>query len=563
LAQMITDRGKPTEIVWEQDESDVQRAPKGKPSLGPPIPREGDPLSSIQSQFFPGVVALDLSDLVGTYNAQWFLSSLDGLTIQNVRYVQTNVPNEVHNVVEFMQWRNLRLIVDRGPAPFQTIAVPLPESACFQGALMTKKGTRTADNKQFAWGATVMFNPFELPDKSPAGLLAKIKYTVTISQSYLFGAPDADIEPSGSVVAVKVWPVMTVSVTSNDSKGFPPPSFAADLKIVVAPRLTRPDQHRPAAQFPNSALRDTNVVSIFTDSNDLSRGIPGKPGTFLVPNQPSWDRVFDYCEPDVRTELEFDAVVFPRSLASTKPFIAASPSSVLLNCRRVGGQGEFDNAHIHPWVGFDDPSSSSGTNQNSPKFIEAPIAADEVIHMHWRWGVGVPQGVDSGAFPTPADAEKFRRAFRGFDPQSNQPNNLDGAPLIPADQSLRIKLANPGHDVADPTGGPLDLQSTVIWYSPTWHAPKNGSYTQFFVHGFACAYRLKPFQLKLIASFTVLTNADLLDAPSFPQFGYHGLRFDSSGNQRILTASASIPPGLSRNRIGLGSSPVDKDLFTP
>jgi hypothetical protein len=563
---MITDRGKPTQIVWDQDEKDVQRVPGTKILQGGvlPVPRQGGLLTNVTSQIFPGVPGgfPVLPDPSGFYTAEWFLSPSDGLTVQNVRFVQANVSDEVHKVVEFMQWRNLRLIVDRGPAPFQTIPVTLPDSTCMQGALMTQKGTRTVDNKTFAWGACVMFNPFDLPDKSPAGLLSNIKYTVTVSQSYLFGAPDADIEPSGSVVAVKAWPVMTVSITSSDPKLFPPPSFAADLKLVVAPRLTRPDQHRPAPQFPNSALRDTNVVSIFSDTNDLSRGIPGQPGPFLAPNKPFWDRVFDYSEPDVNTEIAFDAVVFPRSIASTKPFTAASPSSSLLQCQRVGGQGEFDNVHIHPWVGFDDPTSSSGTNSNSPKFIEAPIAADEVIHMHWRWGVGVPQGVKDGSFPTPADAENFRRSFRGFDPQANQPNSLAGAPLIPADQSLRIKLGNPGKDVSDPPAGPLDPNSTVIWYSPMWHAPKNGAYTQFFVHGFACAYRLKPLTL-LGGLITAVDNSDLLDSPFPPSFSYHDLRFDSSGNQNVLTASGSAPPGLSRNRIGTGSPPVDKDFFSP
>jgi hypothetical protein len=555
MARMVTDRGKPTEIIWQEDERDVRRLPGGKIVPGMvPVPHQGDPLAKVESEVMPAVPGVpDVPDGMGFYQADWFLSPTNGLTIQQVRYVSADL-SERHNIAEFMQWRNLRLLVDRGPGPFQTIAVPLPESACLEALLITKPGTRTSDGKLFAWGASATFQPFHLSDTSPAGLLAGITYTVTITQSYLFGAPATDIEPSASVVAVKVWPVLTVSVISSDPVRFPPPSFTADLKLVFAPRLTRPDQHRPL-QFPNPGRRDTNVVSMFADTNMLTRGIPGQG---FPPNKPFWDRVFDYTEPDLRNEIEFDAVVFPRSLASTNPFIIGTPATTLLQCQRVGGQGEFDNVHIHPWVGFDDPSSASGTNPASPSLVEAPLAADEVIHMHWRWGVGISQGVNDSDFPSPADAENLRRSFLGYDPNGNLPNSLAGAPLIPSNQSLRVKIAAPNHDVSDPTGGPLDPASTVVWYSPTFHTPQNGGYTQFCVHGFACAYRLKGLS-KL--GFTE-KNSHLLDDPFPPQFSYHDLRWNGSSKQQIAIASTALPVGLSRNRIGTGSTPVDSGFFS-
>jgi hypothetical protein len=558
VAKMVTDRGKPSEIVWEQDEKDVWRMPFSKLDSGiPPAPLEGGPLTDVVSDVMPAVPGVpDTPDLPGFYQAKWFLSPSDGLTITEARYVQANVPtDQIHRVAEAMQWRHLRLIVDRGPSPAQIIPVSLPASACTEAALMTKPGTRTADGKKIAWAATAMFQPFRLPDSSPAGVAAGIVYTVTIAQSYIFAAPAADIEPSASVVAIKVWPQMTVTVVSSDPAKFPPPSFAADLRLVFAPRLTRPDQHRPAQQFPDAGRRDTNVVSVFTDSNDLTRGLPGQG---FPPAKPEWGRVFDYGEPDMATEIEFDAVVFPRSLASTNPFTIATPASTLLQCQRVGGQGEFDNVHIHPWVGLDDPSNASGTNPASPSLVEAPLAADEVMHMHWRWGLGIPLAVSDKAAPTPEAVEALRASFRGYDPQSNRPNNLNGAPLIPIDQSLRIKIAAPGHDVSEPTGGPLDRGTVVVWYSPTYHQPNNGAYTQFFGHGFACAYRFKP----LSALGLTVSNADLLDDPLIA-FSYHSIRWDGSGNQQITSASRAKPPGLSRNRIGTGTPPLDLSVFTP
>jgi hypothetical protein len=304
-------------------------------------------------------------------------------------------PDQIHNIVEFMRWRNLRLIVDRAPAPLkdlQVIAVPLTENAprsypnhAAGHAHQRRQDLRLGRERDF-----------------PAVSLSGHKPCWSGGPDNLHGDHRSVLPLRGSGrrhraqrigSGRQVWPVLTVSVVSSDPVGFPPLSFAADLKLVLAPRLSRPDQHRPA-QFPNTFRRDTNVVSVFSDTNTLTRGIPGQ-FVLLGPNKPFWDRVFDYAEPDLHSEMEFDAVVFPRSLASTNPFIVASPATTLLQCQRVGGQGEFDNVHIHPWVGLDDPSSGGGTNPTSPALVEAPLAADEVIHMHWRWGVGIPQGCET------------------------------------------------------------------------------------------------------------------------------------------------------------------------
>jgi hypothetical protein len=556
MAQMITDRGMPTEIVWQQDENDVRRLPGDKIVAGIlNVPHEGGLGTRVVSKGMPAVLGVP-GDLPGFYTAEWFLSPSDGITIKAVRYEQSEIPNQIHKVVEFMQWRHLRLIVDRGPAPFQVIAVPLRESACLIATLIQQPGTRTSDGKVFAWAAGAIFEPFDLPDKSPAGMAAQVFYKVTVSQSYLFSAPAIDFEPSASIVSVSVLPILTVSVVSSKPIAFPPPSFAADLKLVFAPRLTRTDQNRPAEQYPDDGRRNTNVVSVFCDTNAFwDRGIPGQVNLpQLTPTPPGWNVVFDYAEPALVNEIDFDAVVFPRSLAFTDPFtVIPSEGSFPLKCVRVGGQGEFDNVHIHPWVGFDDPLSASGTNPASPALVEAPFAADEAIHMHWRWGVGIPQGVRDGP-----GAEDLRRSFRGYEPRGNVANSLPGAPLIPSNQSLRVKIAAPNHDVSDPTGGPLDSATTVLWYSPVFNAPQNGAYTQFCGHGFAYAYRFKGLSIGL-----TMTNADLLDDPLIVPC-YHSVRWDNQlvpfNKQRVPVASTAAPKGLSRNRIGT-DPPVNEPKF--
>jgi hypothetical protein len=527
---MVTDRGKPTEIVWSQEAQATQVLPMNVPRVNSPNRFIG-PLQPL-----PPVAGVP-GDLPGKYQAEWFLTPTDGLAVQNVRYVQS--PTESHNIVESMQWNHLRLIVDRGPAPVQVIPVPLPDSKCVEAVLITQPGTRTNDGKVFAFAASASFQPFRIPDP----LAPRVSYTLTITQSYLFGAPARDIEPSASVVAVKVAPLMTVAVETSDPN-FPPPSVAADLKLVFSPRLTRPDQHRPLPQFPNSSRRDTNVVSMFCDTNIAARGTPG---AGFPPTDPNWDVVFDYGEPDLGKEIEFDAVVFPRSAASSNPYKLIGPigAKKTLLCQRVGGQGEFDNIHIHPWVGLDDPTGAGKADPASAALVEAPLAADEVIHMHWRWGTFIPDAAK--------DDENLARSFRGYD-VSGIANVLSGAPLIPPSLSLRVKIADPNHDVSDPTKGLLDPRATAVWYSPIYHNPLNHGYTQFCGHGFAFAYRLKD----LVKGLSV-TNANLLDDPSVV-FSYHSVRWASAGQQRIPTASRVA--GLQRNRLGTGSPPVDQSSFT-
>lgn len=546
MARMITDRGKPTQITWQQDAAQVQVLPSSVPRANSGATRIGpmQPLPAV-----PGVT--DDPDLPGSFQADWFLSASDGLTVTGVRYIQTaaSPPTlEAHAVVEFMQWRHLRLIIDRGPTPFPVLLVPLPDTSCSEAFLITLPGVR-ADGKVFAWAAGASFGPIHVPDPGTPATI----YTVVVSQAFLFGAPAADIEPSKSAVAVKVYPVLTVTVESSDPIGFPPPSFAADLRLLFAPRLTRDDQHRPAAQFPDTGRRGTNVVNMFCDANDLTRGIPGG---FT---KPTWDVVFDYGEPDLSNETEFDAVVFPRAQVQTNPYTLTGPVTSqlkILPCQRVGGQGEFDNIHIHPWVGFDDPSDAANTGQTNIALIEAPLAADEVIHLHWRWGVPIPVAAATNTHLTPTDRDTLARSFRGYSAQGDA-NVLDGGPLIPPSQSLRVKIAHPQHDVADATGGPLDPTQTVVWYSPTFHVPANHGYTQFCGHGFSLAYRLKDLPTPFFLPDQ--HNADLLDAPSL-LLSYHELRWNSGGAQRVPTASSL--PGLSRNRLGTGSPPVDQPNFT-
>src|SRR5262249_25804875 len=192
------------------------------------------------------------------------------------------------------------------------ISVPLLASQCSGGFKISRPGVRK-DGKKFAAAVGATFR-VQLTDPRNNDF----RYTVDIKEAFLLSAPAADQEPSGSAVAIKVYPTLEVSIASNNPT---PPSFAADLKMIFAPRLTRPDQHRPDSQFvPNLGEpdpRDTNVVSLFCDTNNLARPVPG---AGFPPTPPFWSYVFDYAEPNLVFETAIDAVVFPRSAAKPDLF---------------------------------------------------------------------------------------------------------------------------------------------------------------------------------------------------------------------------------------------------
>lgn len=559
-----TDQGTPNEIVWGQTEQQVRRIP-WDPNQ---VPVEGAANTGVPSMPLQPPVPGVSGDLQGVYTAKWFLTQGNGLTVTEVKYnpfLPTGQKLPPHRVVEFMQWSNLRLIVDQGPTagqvpPGRVLPITMSASLVEEAWLATEPGIRQSDLKVFAWGAGIKFSPFKVQD----GLDPNVTYTVRVQQSFLFGAPATDQEPSAKAVLVKVYPLLTVKVESSDALVssvnpplHPPPSFAADLKLVFAPRLTRPDQHRPDPQFPLGDSRiNTNVVNLFCDTNSRSRPIPG---TGI--NKPFWPNVFDYGNPEITSETAFDAVVFPRSDTNLKDCTITGPMALsasgvpplTFGSNRAPGQGEFDNLHIHPFVGYDDPRSAFGTTDQSHALVEAPLAADEVVHLHWRWGGTIPDSAVAAGHP------ELVPSFMGYtDVPDNRPNLLPGAPLIPANQSLRIKIANPASGSPDnPPTGSLDPTQTVVWYRPILHQPGQGKPSQFFGHGFGLAYRLDPFSL--MWGKLHVTDTDLLDASIL--LNYHDLRWVGVGPgfQSIPTTPAGSD--LARNRLGPGSPDLDNFTF--
>jgi hypothetical protein len=141
---------------------------------------------------------------------------------------------------------------------------------------------------------------------------------------------------------------------------------------------------RNGATWSSVSLKNEQANSaLFTAEVESPPGI-------APPRFPIWNRVFDYAEPDLQREYAFVAVN-PFLVTKEDPFTVASftpPSDVgqkkEFEIARCDRQGEFDNLHIHPYVGFDDPAGAGKTGDQTKSMVEAPIAADECIHLHWR-----------------------------------------------------------------------------------------------------------------------------------------------------------------------------------
>jgi hypothetical protein len=271
-------------------------------------------------------------------------------------------------------------------------------------------------------------------------------------------------------------------------------------------------------------------------------------------------------------------VVYPRTATDSREFTvnwqAAWPTGVVvqdprrmgrLKVVRVPGQGEFDNLHIHPYLGFDDPRGAGETTNRSFALTEAPLGGDEMVHMHWRWGLHLAKT---------AASEHLARTIMGYsaDPTDPEPwHKVPGAPLIPANQSLRIKICRPDED----DNKPWDHERTGVIYRATAHEVEFGKPSQFCGHGLGLAFHLE----ELLFNATI-TNQDLLglgfrplgSPVAAPGSSYHSFRWAtfvlSAPNDRRLWQRvpwAGDIPGLSRNRLGVpsvkGEPPLALDVL--
>jgi hypothetical protein len=503
--------------------------------------------------------------LVGRLSLDWWLDPIAGLSMQNVQFTELIGwnPGAVHVLAQSLQWRNLRLIFDGSP-----LSVDLT-GACTGVALIDRVGTRSSDNKQFGFALTAQSIVVNVADPRP--LAANVSYAVIVQHAYLFGMPAADQEPTHTVRAIKIYPTLTVSLIPYGTlpASMAPPDIAADMKMVHAPKVTRDfdptvnheGQRLPTASYKPTANNDPKdiiwkpggVVSYLgCDTNDESRPLPG--GKY-VPTAPEWDRVFDYIIPGIRNEMIIDAVVYPRGARGKRPrfTIPWSPamfvgSSIDMTCYREPGQGEYDNIHITPYLGFDDPTTddpTAATAATNYPWIEAPLAADEAIHLHWRWGSAVPAGAQNVGV-SPAEFMGWQDLPAASNSPPPRPNQIAGAPLIPPNQSLRIKVTcGPsagavGDNTNDPSSSSpakMTTDAVTVWYMATAHQPSIGTYSQFFGQGFGLA-----MHMETLTSFVAEEDNWELLTYNLVKPNYHNFRWNSFGQQRVPNGEPALIP---------------------
>lgn len=577
-----TGAGTPNHVIWDGNPIHLPASmfPRGTVQSNGTVQPVG--ASSIQSleniASFPawtGVVHPGTTwyDPPGTWHAKAWVDTAWGLSLSDLRFDETapggGAPRK-HVLAAFLQWRNLRLIFE-DPNASNEVSISMGPAQVQAISIFPKGGQRqSGDKKRFAWGinSTSIVKGLQDP-RSIHGT-----YDVTFRHTYLVGAPALDQDPGAAVYAIKVFPTLTVTIQAmydgrplqtSDNWPYQHPSIGADLKMVHAPRLTR--NWAAGEMYPNGQRRkDAHYVPLnvpvgtpvlkpkvapagdvfayaVNDTNDEARPDPGDfqssdqwldwpiPGT--GPQPPYWDVMFDYINPWIKRELAFDAVVHPRRPRATpRPMFKVfwPGSKNVLKCYREPGQGEYDNLHVSPYLGFDDPShfDPSGAATEYP-LVEAPLAGDEMIHLHWRWGPANPGRAEKeGLHPD---------AYKGWsDGPNSRPNTTPGAPMIPAHHSLRIKVARawpPFDDNADnPPNQPayLDTDRIAVWYSTIAHRPKLGTPTQFFGQGYSLGYYLRPATSwgLTIENWELLTNTGYPPLLSIRKPGYHDLRWKYS-----------------------------------
>jgi hypothetical protein len=360
----------------------------------------------------------------GTWHAKAWIDTNWGLSLSDVQFRETaaGTTQPIHHLARFLQWRNLRLIFEDVST---TVSLEVRTAKIKVISILPGGGKRLSDNKTFAWGINATSTLEGIGD--PRSANANVTYNVEILHTYLIARPKTDQDPASAVLAIKVFPTLTISLqafrdrvpmSATGPSGLPAPSIGADLKMVHGPKLTRDvdasvnhaGQRRPDRQYlpplldPQLApappvpfgpfvpvdspeLGPGDVFAYASaDSNDPARPNPADiPATwdpivpFFSPQPAYWDVMFDYVNPWIRYEQAFDAVIFPRrSRALPRPRfdIHWRGASGLLACYREPGQGEYDNLHISPYLGFDDPVLPDPVTPTLYPLVEAPLAAD-------------------------------------------------------------------------------------------------------------------------------------------------------------------------------------------
>lgn len=232
-----------------------------------------------------------------------------------------------------------------------------------------------------------------------------------------------DFEPSGLVYAARFSPHMML-VSNYEIKW-----FKAEITLI-----------RPAKTMQGMAEDMNSEVGtiLITETNTPITPIPPQypiSGKLL----PYWDNLFDghNFEPMLNNEY---VVVDPKGKhvpKDTKVINYPISNPPKYSNRQVGaltGQGVYDNIHMAPTMKAPKEIIKlrpEWKNELS-KIIMAPVCFHDCLHMHWRWGWWLGAGWLALEDAAP---------FWGFNAEG-KPNSVQGAPQVPPNQEIRIRVNN-------------------------------------------------------------------------------------------------------------------------
>ncbi len=243
----------------------------------------------------------------------------------------------------------------------------------------------------------------------------------------------ADFEPGGVLGAGRVYPhVMVLS-----SRGV----AQVEAKLAVDRPAAEAMKHDPE-------MMDKIGPLLVTDTNEQRNLFSFAP---FPPPLPVWSNFFDYWDASPPTNKEFKVVDWSLGQRTVSGAIQRERSSATMRALsgiyesssdfvKFAGQGEWDNLHMAPRMKFTSTvQNGSPTIQN---IVMAPFCVHDCFHTHFRWGTL------AGSLPM------SNKGFSGRTPYAT-----DGAPLVPADQVVFLKLtssaANVGFEYRAVQGGTI------------------------------------------------------------------------------------------------------------
>lgn len=285
------------------------------------------------------------------------------------------------------------------------------------------------------------------PHSSVPNTLRVSGLRIAVVVTLVCGKERNDFDPKGVLGAGRINPMFMV-LSNKQLK-----TVTATVKI-SRPARSRMDPDTPTEHQHNhgSMTMDGDVMLpeigavFFTDKNP-------SPNIFELISSPDWTDFFDYYEVDPKIGESFVMVYPPKSKPGGEVkdttgnalevqtaeqafnILTGRPSGVKYSSykvTKVDGQGEFDNVHLAPKMSIPDADLTVHSLLNRSKLLAtvdkitmAPFCIHDCLHLHVRWGEG--------------DDDKWNKGWT----DQHTPSAKSGAPLVPPNQKVTIKLLTP------------------------------------------------------------------------------------------------------------------------